>query len=146
MALGNQIKKYRGKLGWTLEKLTEVSKVDDGTISALENRDSVRSKYALAIAKAFGLTVEELCDELVDYDVVARIAVPAPNTANALIAAEPALPWRWPFKTIKPWQYDLLEDSDRDAIEIHIHLYVTTRAGPTKQPAPANYIAKVHTT
>lgn len=66
MSLGNQIKKYRQKLDWTLEKLEEESGVPRGTISALEVRDSDRSKYAQAIAKAFGITVEQLMDK--DFD------------------------------------------------------------------------------
>jgi SOS-response transcriptional repressor LexA len=75
MALGKQIKHYRDKLGWTLEKLSESTvgpkgePVEVGTISALENRDSQRSIYAQAIAAAFGLTVEQLSDESTDYAV-----------------------------------------------------------------------------
>lgn len=63
MALGKQIKRYREKLGWTLEDLCALSGVEVGTISALENRDSSRSKFAPPIAKAFGLTMEQLLDE-----------------------------------------------------------------------------------
>lgn len=63
MAIGKQIRKYRDQLGWTLQKLSTESDVDIGTISALEHRDSDRSKYFPAIAKAFGFTVEELADE-----------------------------------------------------------------------------------
>ena len=63
MALGKQIKKYREQLGWTLEVLSEKSGVEVGTISAMENRDSQRSKYAQALAKALGLTLDELLDE-----------------------------------------------------------------------------------
>jgi hypothetical protein len=51
----------------TLEQLSEASSVDVGTISALELRDSARSKYATNIAKAFGLTVEQLGDETTDW-------------------------------------------------------------------------------
>lgn len=63
MALGKQIKRYREKLGWTLEDLFALSGVEVGTISALENRDSSRSKFGPPIAKAFGLTMEQLLDE-----------------------------------------------------------------------------------
>lgn len=44
----------------TLEKLAELSGVDLGTISALEVRDSTRSKYALQIAEGLGVSLEEL--------------------------------------------------------------------------------------
>lgn len=41
--------------------------MDVGTISALENRDSDRSKFFPQIAKAFGLTLEQLADTSTDY-------------------------------------------------------------------------------
>ncbi|MCL2656847.1 MAG: XRE family transcriptional regulator [Betaproteobacteria bacterium] len=67
MATGNQIRHYREKLKLTLEELSAISGVEIGTISALENRDSERSKYFDAIAKAFGLTIEQLADENKDW-------------------------------------------------------------------------------
>lgn len=60
MPLGSQIKHHRLRLGLTLEQLSSLSGVELGTISALEVRDSCRSKFASAIARAFGMTVEEL--------------------------------------------------------------------------------------
>lgn len=44
----------------TLEQLSDASGVDVGTISALENRNSAKTKYAVAIAEAMGVTVEQL--------------------------------------------------------------------------------------
>lgn len=67
MATGKQIRHYRLKLGWKLEQLTEASGVDVGTISALEQRDSSRSKYFKDIARAFGITQEQMDDETKDY-------------------------------------------------------------------------------
>ena len=49
-------------LGWTLEQLSERSGVDVGTISALEVRDSKRSIKAPALAKALGISLEDLLD------------------------------------------------------------------------------------
>lgn len=63
MALGNQVKKYRSMLGWTLEELETASGVATGTIHALEARDSLMSKYAQALACALGLTLDQLLDE-----------------------------------------------------------------------------------
>lgn len=61
MAIGKNIRFHRKvRLGWTLEKLEELSGVDRGTISALENRDSSKSDHFYAIAKAMGITVEHL--------------------------------------------------------------------------------------
>jgi transcriptional regulator with XRE-family HTH domain len=67
MALGKQIRHYRLARGLTLEVLAEKAEVEVGTISALENRDSRRSMYAAAIAKALGLTVEQLLDDTRDW-------------------------------------------------------------------------------
>lgn len=60
MTLGSNIKHHRTHLGLTLAQLSELSGVEVGTISALENRNSKRSEHASAIARALGLTVEEL--------------------------------------------------------------------------------------
>lgn len=62
MGLGSRIRHYRTKLGLTLADLSDLSEVDTGTISAIENRDSSRSQYFPALAKALGLTVEQLDD------------------------------------------------------------------------------------
>jgi transcriptional regulator with XRE-family HTH domain len=69
MATGKQIKHYREKLGWTLAVLSEVAQVDIGTISALENRDSKKSEFFPALAKAMGLTIEQLADTSTDWPV-----------------------------------------------------------------------------
>ena len=68
MAIGKQIRHYRTKLGWKLRQLSEECDVDVGTISALELRDSNKSDFFPAIAKALGLTVEQLADESRDYE------------------------------------------------------------------------------
>lgn len=101
MALGKQIKRYRELLGWTLESLSEKSCVDVGTISAMENRDSQRSKYAAPLAKALGLTLEQLLDESTTHapsfgpgnramsEVAPQAGLPKPSTmAEALQTIE----------------------------------------------------------
>jgi phage repressor protein C with HTH and peptisase S24 domain len=73
MGLGKTIREVRQALGWTLEKLEEESGVAVGTISALENRDSSRSQYFPQLAKAMGLTMEQLAHpNLIDYDAAGR--------------------------------------------------------------------------
>lgn len=67
MTLGTQVRYYRDKLGWTLEKLSEESGVDVGTISAIEVRKSTKSKFTASLAKAFGLTIEQLQDTARDW-------------------------------------------------------------------------------
>ena len=84
MALGSRIRHYREKAGLTLEQLSERSGVDVGTISALENRDSGRSKYATAIAQGLRMTVEMLENENHDYDIHNLLSAPAPASADLL--------------------------------------------------------------
>ena len=67
MGTGKQIKKYREQRKWTLQDLSTASDVDVGTIGALEVRDSSRSKYFPALAKALALTLEQLADESNTY-------------------------------------------------------------------------------
>ena len=64
MATGSNIRTLRNLAGLTLEQLSELSGVEVGTISALENRDSSRSKYFPAIAQAFGITTDDLSSEI----------------------------------------------------------------------------------
>ena len=60
MALGQNIRRRRKDQGLTLEQLSDLSGVEVGTISAIENRDSARSKYATALARALGVSMEQL--------------------------------------------------------------------------------------
>lgn len=69
MAIGKQIQRYREGLDWTFAQLAERSGVDIGTLNATEKRDSesMKAHYLVAVARAFGLTVEQLQDEESDY-------------------------------------------------------------------------------
>lgn len=69
MATGSNIKKLRNLAKLTLEQLSDKSGVDVGTISALENRDSQRSIYFQAIARAFGISTDELASEITDMQI-----------------------------------------------------------------------------
>lgn len=60
MTLGSNIRLHRLARGLTLEQLSTASGVEVGTISALEMRASSRSKYAPALARALGLTLDVL--------------------------------------------------------------------------------------
>lgn len=83
MALGTRIRYYREKAGLTLEQLSERSGVEIGTISALENRDSSRSKFATPIARGLGMSVEMLEDESRDLDVATLMKAPIQPTTSA---------------------------------------------------------------
>lgn len=65
MSLGSRVREWRTFYNWTLDDLSERSGVERGTISAMENRDSKRSEFAGALAKAFGITTDELLDDYV---------------------------------------------------------------------------------
>jgi transcriptional regulator with XRE-family HTH domain len=73
MATGSNIRTLRNLAGLTLEQLSELSGVEVGTISALENRDSARSKYFPSIAQAFGITTDDLSSEITS-EQIARAA------------------------------------------------------------------------
>lgn len=59
------MREWRTFYGWTLEELAGRSGVERGTIGAMEIRDSKRSENGPALAKAFGISVEELIDDSV---------------------------------------------------------------------------------
>lgn len=137
MGIGKQIRLYREKANWTLDKLSEVSGVEPGTISALEVRDSNRSKYFPPIAKAFGLTLEQLADDKTVYDFV--ITHPD-GGVTYLEVKEPAAPYGWPFKELKPHQWSLLTPEEQAHIENGALILIKARDDP-KHQAPANTLA-----
>lgn len=63
MSLGHNVKLLREHRGWELKDLTRASGVKEGTISALAQRSSEHSRYAPQLARAFGITVEQLLDD-----------------------------------------------------------------------------------
>ncbi|MNS45102.1 putative HTH-type transcriptional regulator [compost metagenome] len=97
MALGSRIRYYREKAGFTLDQLSERSNVDVGTISALENRDSSRSKFASAIASALGMTVEMLENEAQDYNVKELISGSSKWDGNVVDAPTPPVMRKYPL-------------------------------------------------
>lgn len=95
MTLGQNIKFLRQARGWTLADLSSQSGVDVGTISALEVRGSQRSKYAAAIARAFGVTLEELVESTVPH---AGEQLPpdygkAQDLSHPTLTVVPVVPW-----------------------------------------------------
>ncbi|QEA10871.1 CI protein [Bordetella phage vB_BbrS_PHB09] len=100
MAMGRNIRLLRTAKGLTHDALGELAGTSGQTISQLEQRDSKRSMYASAIAKAFKLTVEEISDaELRTLDDALRLLedaarraheISAPTDTHRHLAAEPA--------------------------------------------------------
>lgn len=144
MGIGAQVRKYRLKAGWTLEVLSEASGVEPGTIGALEVRDSNRSKYFAALAKAFGLSMEQLCDEAKEYPIpgpLTTVKIDASyNVVPSIASEEQTRPYLWPFKELKPHEWELLSDTERQHIEDGALMLIRARADP-KHQAPAKTIA-----
>ncbi len=111
MALGKQIRRYREKAGWTLEQLSAQAEVDVGTISALEQRDSARTRYSGQIARAFGLTIEQLYDESRSYPLFATGAQQV-NSVVGIYQTDPS----WPF-SLSQARYHALPDRDKGRID-----------------------------
>lgn len=157
MSLGSQVKKYRLHLKWSQEKLAELSGAEIGTISALEVRESQTSRKLQDLAKAFGLTIEQLLDESTDWSrlVETRNAdvlrnqppIPAPVDPVPLPAAGPgrvvthiAAASRaayWPFSiTAKEFRQTLSEDDIRCADAYIRGLFDARRASQRKSDQP----------
>lgn len=106
MALGKNIRTHRLRQRLTLEALSELSDVDVGTISALEQRDSERSKFASQIARALRVQLEDLladdCAQPVSHSARGSANVTAlkgpPNQAADPLAT-------WPLPGITPEAY-----------------------------------------
>lgn len=81
---GQRIKDLRIKQGLTLEKLSELSGVDIGTISALEVRNSTRSKYFPALATALGVSIGDLLSESSEQHITCAEGTATHTTEAAL--------------------------------------------------------------
>lgn len=142
MGMGRRIRLFRERAGITLEALEQLSGVDKGTISALENRDSSRSQYFPALAKAFGLTVEQLGDEEFETafhltSVGGRLVSVRPRRNNpdswgveeprAAYGMEPILAWEHPedlppgeFVMVPRLDVHLSAGNGHDQVEIEL--------------------------
>lgn len=121
VSLGSNLRTARLAQNLTLEQLAEKSDVDVGTISALENRGSQRSKYAPALASALGMSLEALSAGSATGGSVAREkkAKVAGSVRSHHRVAEPPgnyLP-AWPFPDIKPAVYDDLTDLQKAEVQ-----------------------------
>lgn len=78
MSLGKNVRKLREARGWEQKDLALASGVSNGTISAIEVRDSKRSAVAPALARALGVTLEQLMSD--DMDALAPAPIPEPSS------------------------------------------------------------------
>lgn len=124
MGLGKTIRNIRQAKGWTLEKLEEESGVAAGTIHAIEARDSSRSQYFPQLAKALGLTVEQL--QMPDH-VATKISGPGftiitPGNVSLAEAREPRAAYG--MEPILAWEHadDLPEGEFVMVPRLDVHL------------------------
>lgn len=131
MALGKRIRQEREARGWTLERLSEASEVDIGTISALEVRDSQRSKYSRQIARAFGLTVEQL---EMGNDAPARAVNEMPRHR---VEAPPPPTYKTPRAPMQPWPFAAISPDEWRSLSAAQHAevqgYIRALLGPSRK-------------
>ena len=135
MPLGSQVKKYRNATGCTYADVEAMCGVSTGNINAIEKRNSGRSEHAPALARAFGLSTDELLDEETDYSDRARAAVAQwritrTHPTSSFKAAEPANSWAgsiWPFSITRERMNSTLEAGDIKLIDAFIVALIQSR-------------------
>jgi transcriptional regulator with XRE-family HTH domain len=131
MSLGSQVRRYRLALGLTLEQLSEAADVDVGTISALEIRGSNRSQYGPQLARALGLSLEQLLDAQTEHDAKLVLTGEAePHQHVVRLEAHSA----WPFSTVSKEVWSALSADQRSQVEGFVHGLLASR----KQPRQAS--------
>lgn len=87
MAMGKNIRFLRLAKGLTHDALGDLAGTSGQTIDQLEKRDSKKSSYAAGIARAFGLSVEEVQEaELGSLDAAHHMLAEAARRANSISA------------------------------------------------------------
>ena len=134
MSLGKNVRKLREARGWEQKDLALASGVSNGTISAIEVRDSKRSAVAPALARALGVTLEQLMSD--DMDALAPDA-PTHEPSNAApspVTLEQAL------KVVARSLNDL-PDAQRDLAAQHLQ---TLARAPDSAKAMQALLAALH--
>lgn len=100
---------------------------------------SLAGSNLLAAAKYLGVRPEWLAD-----GVGPKYADKSYLEAASHVVREPSpASWNWPFKSVKPRQYALLDDEQREDIEKYVLLQVKSREPPQKRTAPESKPATV---
>ena len=108
-------------------------------LSGLLRKKSFGEKKARAIEIGAGMPLRYL-DTPNGYTTTPPVSAPP-----AVREPTPASRWMWPFKKIRPEQYELLDDEQRLDIEKYVLLQVKSREPPSKEKheSPASKPAKV---
>ncbi|PHM20955.1 MAG: hypothetical protein CK604_00660 [Curvibacter sp. PD_MW3] len=104
-------------------------------LSGLLRQKSFGEKKARAIEKGAGMPINYLDTPEVAGPLTLELREPSPAPYLA-----------WPFKKIRPAQYELLDEDQRADIEKYVLLQIKSREPPTKEKhtVPASKSAKVH--
>lgn len=144
MSLGSQVEKYRKSAGCSYADIEAMSGVSTGNINALEKRNSKRSEHTQALARAFGLTTDELLDEEADHTerVIAHITnwrqtktMPEWSTG----VRENAQSWDvgyWPFRVTKDRAKAALTTQDIQQVDAYILALVQAREAEAGNTPP----------
>lgn len=107
-------------------------------LSGLLRQKSFGEKKARAIERGAGMPSRHL-------DTPDGYTSAQPTAQPEVEESTPSSRWMWPFKKIRPEQYDLLDDEQRVDIEKYVLLQVKSREPPPaeKHESPATKLAKV---
>lgn len=143
MSLGSQVKKYRNAAGCTFAEVEAISGVSTGNINALEKRNSNRSEHAQTLARAFGLTTDQLLDETTDHSDHVREHVNRWRHSKTLppstiSVSEPTATWvqnYWPFSISPDRVKAALGPDDIKHVDAFILALVQNRESDQGKPA-----------
>lgn len=127
---GERLRRLRKARGLTQKDLAKAVGLGQTAIANIEVDARGYGAGIVEIARALGTTPEYL--QLKDRAIVAPIS---------LGMKEPRPSYGWPFLTVTPSQYALLDLDDRTAVEQYIHLHIKARGDPEKHDGPANIMA-----
>jgi transcriptional regulator with XRE-family HTH domain len=137
---GQRLKRLRKAKGLTQRELGKFGGLGQTAIANIEADVRGYGSGIVGIAKALDTTPEYL--QLEDQrDITTGVLVAQePRAAYGFHGQAPQATSAWPFYSVTPSQYSLLDEADRLAIEQHIHLFVKARGDPEKRSTPAKYI------
>lgn len=121
--------------------LAEACGVAPPSVSGWRTGDSksLEGSNLLAAAKFLGVRPEWLADGIGPK----RFSAQPVDTVLVARESTPDTPWNWPFKKVKPKQWALLDNDQKQDVEKYVLLQVKSVEAPKKQKSPANITATV---
>ena len=147
MSLGQNLRRLRAQRELTLAKLAELSGVEVGTINALENRNSVRSQYAPALAKALQVSLDELVGNTphqAGETPQSKQAV-ARNLSQSDVTICPVIPWETLMTTDSlPPRFEVLMPDDSMTPRVRAGQPITFSSRETPRPGDGVLVRDGH--